>query len=114
MKFDIFNSTDQRAFHPSAAAKWGIRAAVILGDIETMLTVRVDGVTVLEADGVRWVGVSYDVMSKRLPFLSRSTIRRTVGRLERLGALISRTGLDGNPSRPNHKWYSLNMEVIKE
>ncbi|MEK5444735.1 MULTISPECIES: DnaD domain-containing protein [unclassified Fredinandcohnia] len=60
----------------------------------------------------KWVYLTYDQLVEQIPFLSKSTIRRTILKLENKGYLTSqnfnRLKLDKT------KWYSINYENLNE
>src|SRR5690606_17776702 len=60
----------------------------------------------------KWVYMTYDQFVKQIPFISKSTIRRAIAKLESLGYLLSqnfnRLKLDKT------KWYTINYESLEE
>jgi len=60
----------------------------------------------------KWVYLTYDQFVEQIPFISKSTIRRTIIKLENKGYLIpqnfNRLKLDKT------KWYSINYEKLNE
>jgi DnaD/phage-associated family protein len=60
----------------------------------------------------KWVYLTYDQLVEQIPFISKSTIRRTIIKLENKGYLLpqnfNRLKLDKT------KWYSINYEKLNE
>ncbi|WP_449537864.1 DnaD domain-containing protein [Ferdinandcohnia sp. Marseille-Q9671] len=60
----------------------------------------------------KWVYLTYDEFVEQIPFFSKSTIRRTIAKLENAGYLSSN---NFNKLRMDKtKWYSINYEVLSE
>ncbi len=92
---------------PTLAVLLGINESIILQQIHYWLQrskhIKVDR---------KWVYLTYDQLAEQIPFLSKSTIRRTIIKLENKGYLTSqnfnRLKLDKT------KWYTINYENLEE
>ncbi|WP_242634662.1 helix-turn-helix domain-containing protein [Bacillus timonensis] len=60
----------------------------------------------------KWVYFTYDELAKQISFISKSTIRRAISKLEKNGFLISG---NFNKMKMDHtKWYTINYEKLDE
>lgn len=60
----------------------------------------------------KWVYFTYDQLEAQFPFLSKSTIRRTISKLENCGYISSD---NFNKMKMDHtKWYTINYESVYE
>ena len=92
---------------PSLAIAIGLNEAIILQHFYSCL---VDSTDVI--DGRKWIHNSYKAWNKQFPFMSLSTLRRTINKLENLGVLVS-----GNYNRSafdNTKWYTIDLNKVDE
>ncbi|MCH1626755.1 DnaD domain-containing protein [Ferdinandcohnia quinoae] len=92
---------------PELAVKIGLNESIVLQQLHYWLqrskNVRLDR---------KWVYFTYDKLVEQFPFFSKSTIRRTIARLEDLGLLLSDCF---NKMKMDHtKWYSINYETLTE
>ena len=92
---------------PSLAKKIGINEAVILQQVHYWL-----GKSNHHIDGRTWIYNTYKEWQLQLPFLSDSTIKRTIRSLEKQGYLIS-----ANYNRfkmDKTKWYTIDYSLMEE
>ncbi|MCC3359633.1 DnaD domain protein [Bacillus sp. REN16] len=92
---------------PTLAALVGRNESVILQQIHYWL---------LRTDNIReerkWVYITYDELAKQIGYISKSTIRRAISKLEKNGFL---TPGNFNKMKIDHtKWYSINYEKLEE
>jgi hypothetical protein len=93
---------------PSLACKIGLNEAIILQQIHYLCLY-----TRNEAQGRKWIYGSYQEITERyFPFWSVPTVVRTVQRLEALGLLISRQGLN-RMGIDRTKWYTIDYEALR-
>jgi len=84
------------------AEKLGLNEAIILSILETLIQE-----VGIECEGSKWIALSYERLNELLPFMSYTTIRRTVYSLERQGAIKTKTAR-------GRKWYALNIQNGKD
>ncbi|MGD6845258.1 hypothetical protein ACQCVH_22400 [Bacillus infantis] len=60
----------------------------------------------------RWIAKTYEELARELPFLSMSTIRRTIKELEKKGYLIS-NNFNENPMDKT-KWYAMDHNNLTD
>jgi len=92
---------------PSLALKIGLNEAILLQQIHYWLVSSQH-----EWEGRKWIYNTYKQWQLQLPFLSESTIKRTIKSLEEKGYVIS-----GNFNRhkmDKTKWYTINYEMLEE
>lgn len=91
---------------PSLAVAVGLNEAIMLQQIHYWM-VRSNHYY----EGKRWIYNSVSSWEKQFPFLSRSTIKRTISNLETKEILI--VGNFNRLAMDRTKWYTINYEVLK-
>lgn len=92
---------------PSLAEKVGLNEAIVLQQLHYWLQQSTN-----IRDGYKWVYNTYDDWLKQFPFWSKSTIRRTITRLENSGLII--VGNYNKLKIDNTKWYRINYEALED
>ncbi|MEJ9210095.1 DnaD domain protein [Bacillus smithii] len=92
---------------PSLAEKVGLNEAIILQQLHYWLQQSTN-----IRDGYKWVYNTYDDWKEQFPFWSKSTIRRTITRLENSGLII--VGNYNKLKIDNTKWYRINYEALED
>jgi DnaD/phage-associated family protein len=92
---------------PSLAEKVGLNEAIILQQLHYWLQQSTN-----IRDGYKWVYNTYEDWQKQFPFWSKSTIRRTITRLENSGLII--VGNYNKLKIDNTKWYRINYEALED
>jgi len=91
---------------PELAVRIGLNEAIVLQQIHFWLQ-KSDHLI----GGVKWVYNTVEEWSEQFPFFSPSTVRRTLGKLESEGYVI--TGNHNRLKMDKTKWYSINYAVIE-
>jgi hypothetical protein len=92
---------------PSLAKKYGINEAIILQQLHSLLE---KSSNVIE--GKKWIYNTYKDWKVYFPFLSESTIKRTILSLQKEGVVITN---NFNPYKMDKtKWYTIDYEVIQK
>ena len=89
------------------AVQLGLYEAFVLQQVHYWLTKSKH-----EIKGRRWVYNSYADWNEQLPFMSVTTVRRTILKLEKQGILIS--GCFNKHRMDKTKWYTINYETLDE
>ena len=92
---------------PSLALKIGLNEAILLQQIHYWLVSSQH-----ETEGRKWIYNTYKQWQLQLPFLSESTIKRTIKSLEEKGYVIS--GNFNQHKMDKTKWYTINYEMLEE
>lgn len=91
---------------PELAVKFGINGALVLQQLHFRLNS-----SPLKEDGYTWYQHTYESWMKQFPFLSLTTIKRTILKLEKGNYIISTTKF--NPTKYDHrKWYTIDYERL--
>jgi hypothetical protein len=90
---------------PQLATKIGLNESIILQQVNYWLIQ-----CSKEKDGRLWIYNTYDDWKKQFPFLSLSTIRRTIKKLEQIGLLI--TGNYNKLKIDQTKWYTIDFDLL--
>ena len=93
---------------PTLALTIGLNEAIILQQVHYWL-----GHSEHIYDGKPWIYNSYEDWHKQFPWWGIATIRRTIYRLEAMGLLEATSRYNRHAHDPS-KWYSINMEKLKE
>lgn len=91
---------------PGLAVKIGLNESIFLQQLHYWLRE-----TNNEMDGYKWVYNTYAQWCQQFPFWSESTIRRTIGSLEKAGLLI--TGDFNKYKFDKTRWYRINFENLE-
>jgi DnaD/phage-associated family protein len=92
---------------PSLAKTVGLNEAIILQQLHYWLQQSTN-----IRDGYKWVYNTYDDWKEQFPFWSKSTIRRTITKLENAGLII--VGKYNKLKIDNTKWYRINYEALED
>ncbi|RFB18203.1 DnaD domain protein [Bacillus sp. HNG] len=92
---------------PSLAVTLGINESIILQQVHYWLQ-RSKHIRLNQ----KWVYFTYDQLVEQIPFISKSTIRRTIARLESNGYLSSQNF--NKLKLDKTKWYTINYENLSE
>lgn len=101
---------DPRTVSCAEAVQFGLAEAHVLNQIRVWNTLSHKAKMI---DGHRWCFFSVARLKTFLPFISESTIKRCLRKLEALGVLLSRTGLTKGV-RCRTKWYTVAEKVIQK
>ena len=99
---------------PQLAVKIGLNEAIILQQMHYWIRTN-KAVKNNYIDGHYWIYNTYDQWQQQFPFFSKSTIWRTVDKLERLGLVIS--GNYNKAGMDRTKWYTIDygaLEALEE
>lgn len=91
---------------PSLAIRIGLNEAIIVQQVHYWLLLSKN-----ERDGFKWVYKKYEDWEEEFPFWSNSTIRRSIGSLEKEGFLIS-TDKYNKFRADKTKWYRINYQKL--
>lgn len=86
-------------FNTDFAEKHGLNEAIMVSILDTLI--QEEGI---ECEGAKWVVLSYEKLKELIPFMSCTTIRRTIYNLEKQGVIKTKTAR-------SRKWYTLNIAV---
>ena len=92
---------------PHLATIIGLNEAIILQQLHFWLRTNPH-----ERDGRKWSYNSYSSWQNQFPFWSISTIKRTIGKLEENGLII--TGNYNKVKIDRTKWYAINYDVLEK
>jgi DNA-binding PadR family transcriptional regulator len=90
---------------PSLAVKIGLNEAIILQQIQYWLSTSQNVI-----DGKKWIYNTINQWVEQFPFLSRSTVQRTLRNLEKKGLIESKQIKKENWDRT--KWYTINYDNV--
>lgn len=93
---------------PKLAKLIGLNESIILQQLHYWLQKSTH-----ERDGRRWIYNTYADWEEQFPFWSLSTIRRTIGKLEKEGLILSTTNFN-KLGIDNTKWYTIDYDKLTE
>jgi len=92
---------------PGLATKIGLNEAIVLQQLHYWIVT-----SGKEKDGRRWIYNTYEGWTEQFPFWSVSTVRRTIGSLEKRGLVI--TSNYNRAKFDRTRWYTIDYERVDE
>jgi uncharacterized phage protein (TIGR02220 family) len=91
---------------PSLATKIGLNEAIFLQQLHFRLLISTN-----ERDGHKWIYKTYDEWQSEFKFWSYDTVKRTIGKLEKIGFIIT-TSAYNKMKMDKTKWYRVNYSKL--